>query len=66
MPDGAALSFGAMAGTRMACVEGMDIEDRLYSVLGKVSAFRLGDEQLELVGESQVLARLVPLPQAPE
>ena len=59
--DGAPLNFGAMAGTRMACAEGMDIEARINELFGSVSAFRMDGDDLLLVGNSEVLARLVPL-----
>ena len=43
--DGAPLTFGAMAGTRMACAEGMEIESRINELFGAVSAFRMeGDD----------------------
>ncbi len=59
--DGAPLAFGAMAGTRMACPDGMDIEARINTLFESVSAFRIEGENLVLLGNSEVLARLVVL-----
>jgi len=42
------LSFGPIAGTRMACADGMQVEDALGSALGSTAVFRIEGDRLEL------------------
>ncbi|MGB6193952.1 MAG: META domain-containing protein, partial [Terracidiphilus sp.] len=42
------LKFGQMAGTRMACAEGMGTEQALLQALGDVSAWKIASGKLEL------------------
>lgn len=46
--DGNKLSFSQMAGTRMACPQGMDVEQAFYAALQKVTSWRIDGETLEL------------------
>lgn len=46
------LSFSQMAGTMMACLDGMQYERAFHDALGKVSAWRIDGERLELLDES--------------
>ena len=46
--DGDKLTFGQMAGTMMACPEGMDVEGAFHAALGKVATWRIDGETLEL------------------
>ena len=39
--QGSQLSFGPMAGTRMACAEGGELEQNYLRLLGVVNAFTL-------------------------
>jgi putative lipoprotein len=55
-PHGSALKFGPMAGTRMACVEGGDLEHAYLQMLGRVDAFRLQGETLSLLSGGEVVA----------
>jgi heat shock protein HslJ len=43
------LTFSQLAGTRMACAEGMETEQAFHDALGKVAGWRLQGEQLELL-----------------
>ncbi|MFN3586133.1 MAG: META domain-containing protein [Moraxellaceae bacterium] len=49
------LTFTRMAGTRMACMQGMDVEDKYLADLGRVTHWRLVDGRLELRAGDQVL-----------
>jgi putative lipoprotein len=42
------LSFSQMAATRMACPDGMDVEQAFHTALGKVASWRIDGETLEL------------------
>jgi heat shock protein HslJ len=46
--DGGKLTFSQMAGTRMACPDGMDVEQAFHAALGKVATWRIDGETLEL------------------
>jgi len=46
--DGSKLTFSQMAGTMMACPEGMDVERSFHAALGKVATWRIDGETLEL------------------
>jgi putative lipoprotein len=50
--QGDQLKFGQLAGTMMACVEGMDQEQAFYKALGSASAWRITEQQLELLDAS--------------
>ncbi len=47
--SGDQLSFGPLAGTRMACVNGMEVESALHAALERTAAFRIDGDRLELV-----------------
>lgn len=48
--DGEKLSFGPLAGTRMACPEAqMDLEQKYLGALANVAAFRIDEAQRKLV-----------------
>lgn len=50
MIDGDKLSFGPLAGTRMACPEAqMNLEQKYLGALEKVASFRIDDAQRKLV-----------------
>ena len=53
---GDSLSFGPAAMTRMACAEGMDVEQRYAAMLPAVRSWRLQDAALVLHGEAGRLA----------
>ena len=58
VPDGNALRFTQMAGTRMACMAPlMDLESQVLKMLGATTAYRIEGAQLTLFGGDQVLAR---------
>jgi putative lipoprotein len=50
--DGNKLGFSQMAGTRMACPEGMELEQAFHAALGKVSTWRINGETLDLFDAS--------------
>jgi putative lipoprotein len=50
--EGETLVFSQMAGTRMACPQGMDVEQAFYAALGKVATWRIDGETLELFDAS--------------
>lgn len=48
--DGDKLTFGALAGTRMACAEAlMNLEQKYLDALGKVASFRIDEAERKLV-----------------
>lgn len=51
------LHFGPIAMTRMACAEGMDVEQAFAVVLGATQRFHLAAGSLELYGDVDLLAR---------
>ena len=53
--DGAKLVFSQMGGTRMACPEGMDVEQAFHAALGKVATWRVDGDTLELFDASGAL-----------
>jgi putative lipoprotein len=56
--DGEALSFGRMAGTLMACMEGMETERSFHEMLPRVRRARVQGQQLELLdAQERPLAR---------
>lgn len=46
--DGGRLSFTQMAGTMMACAQGMDVEQAFHAALTRVAGWRIDGEALEL------------------
>jgi putative lipoprotein len=50
--DGSQLRFGRLFTTRMACVEGMDVEARFFEMLEQVRAWSVSGERLELLDSS--------------
>jgi copper homeostasis protein (lipoprotein) len=61
--QGAALKFGPLAGTRMACLDGnMALEQAFLADLGSVTGFRITGNVMELLGGQAVLARLQAAP----
>ena len=57
--DGANLRFSALGMTRMACQEGMALEQQLSRALEATREFRLNGGELTLLGEAGTLARFV-------
>jgi uncharacterized lipoprotein YbaY/heat shock protein HslJ len=52
------LSLSSIAVTKMACLQGMDIESALFTALGKVSKWKITGQHLELFdAENRVVAR---------
>lgn len=47
--EGEQLRFGRMAATRMACPDGMDLEQRFLTALGQVQGHRIAGSHLELL-----------------
>ncbi len=58
--NGTGLSFGAMAMTRMACAEGMAVEQRYAAMLPSVTTYTVRDTTLELHGAGGLLATFRP------
>lgn len=60
--DGEKISFGALAGTRMACAEAlMDIEQKYLDALSKTASFRIDETERKLVlvdAEGEEVVRL--------
>ena len=54
---GTTLRFGAIGMTRMACQEGMALEQQLARALDATRTYRLSDTELVLLGESGPVAR---------
>ena len=54
--QGEALTFGAMAGTRMACTGTAEIERRFQEALQGTSRWRIASNRLELYGTGKPLA----------
>ena len=55
--DGTALRFGAIGMTRMACAEGMGLEQQLATALEATRSYTLAANQLTLVGSNAPVAR---------
>ncbi len=51
------LSFGAMGATRMACPEGMDQEQELFTVLAATTRYEIHGSKLLLFADTTVVAR---------
>lgn len=54
--QGSPLSFGPLAGTRMACAEGGELEQNYLRLLGVVNAFTLEGDTLTLLAGPEVVA----------
>jgi heat shock protein HslJ len=57
--DGPTLHFNPMAMTRMACTQGMELEQAYAALLGTVRGYRFTNDTLELLSGDTVLARFV-------
>lgn len=55
--SGQSLTLGAIGATRMACPEGMDQEQELFTVLGAVTRYEIHGSKLMLFGDKKLLAR---------
>ncbi len=56
-----ALTFGAVAGTRRACVQGAELETSVYRLFSQVRSYRLAGKELQLLAGDTVLATLEPM-----
>ena len=62
--DGTRLSFGSAATTRMACLDGEDVEQRFLQAYGAVRAWRIEGGELLLTGaDGATLLRMKPGPE---
>lgn len=52
-----ALTFGAIGATRMACRDGMNQEQELFTVLGQTTRYRIDGSKLLLYAGDDVVAR---------
>ncbi len=52
-----ALTFGAIGATRMACRDGMNQEQELFTVLGRTTQYRIDGSKLLLYAADDVVAR---------
>jgi heat shock protein HslJ len=50
--EGDRLKFGQLAGTMMACLQGMELEQAFHKALGNVAGWRITDQRLQLVDAS--------------
>lgn len=64
--DGESLTFGSLGATRMACPEGMDREQELFTVLGSVTRYEIEGPNLSLIADKTVIARFEARPRPPE
>jgi copper homeostasis protein (lipoprotein) len=55
--SGHALTFGAMGATRMACPEGMDEEQELFTLLGSITRYEIHGSKLMLFADKALVAR---------
>jgi len=55
--SGRALTFGAMGATRMACPEGMDQEQELFTALGSITRYEIHGSKLMLFADKTLVAR---------
>lgn len=55
--DGTAIRFGAIGMTRMACAEGMGLEQQLGAALEATRSYTLDANQLTLLGSNGAVAR---------
>lgn len=65
--EGGSIAFEQLAGTMMACVEGMDVEQALHEALRKVAAWRIDGRVLELRdAQGALMVRLKAQPPPPK
>lgn len=57
--DGTALRFGAIGMTKMACAEGMSLEQQLARALDATRRYELADRTLTLFGDAGAVAKFV-------
>jgi heat shock protein HslJ len=57
--DGGALRFSAVGMTKMACAEGMTLEQQLAAALEATRRYELGDRELTLFDDTRAVARFV-------
>ena len=57
--DGTALRFGAIGMTKMACAQGMELEQQLAAVLEATRRYELAQRELTLFGDAGVVAKFV-------
>jgi heat shock protein HslJ len=57
--DGAALRFGGLGMTRMACPQGMGLEQQLTEALAAARRYEIEDRELTLLGDAGVVAKFV-------
>lgn len=63
--DGARLTFGSAATTRMACLDGEDVEQRFLQAYAAVRGWRIEGGELLLTGaDGATLLRMQPGPEA--
>jgi heat shock protein HslJ len=55
--SGHSLTLGAMGATRMACPEGMDQEQELFTVLGATTRYEIHGAKLMLFADKKLVAR---------
>jgi len=55
--SGQSLTLGALGSTRMACPEGMDQEQELFTVLGTVTRYEIHGSKLMLFADKNLVAR---------
>jgi len=64
--SGESLTFGALGATRMACPEGMDREQELFTVLGTVNRYEIDGRTLRLFADDTLVARFEARPRPAE
>lgn len=57
--DGTALRFGAVGMTKMACAQGMELEQQLAAVLAATRRYELAERELTLFGDAGAVAKFV-------
>ena len=57
--DGAALRFSAVGMTKMACADGMALEQQLARALDATRRYQVGDRELTLLGDAGPVAKFV-------
>jgi heat shock protein HslJ len=57
--DGEVVRFSQIGMTRMACAEGMELEQQLAKALEATRRYRIADHELELLDEAGSVARFV-------
>jgi heat shock protein HslJ len=57
--DGGALRFGGVGMTKMACADGMNLEQQLAAALEATRRYELGERELTLFDDTRAVARFV-------